>query len=345
MLYNLVKFWIKTGLYLYYGRIYISGLENVPNDRPLLFLPNHQSALMDVLILAIASKRKPYFLTRSDVFKNALLNAIFRFFRMIPVYRIRDGREKLINNQAIFDRCSDLLGKGEAILMFPEASHSLKRQVRPITKGYTRILMRTMERRPDLDLRVVPIGLNYRNAQYFPNRVHINIGNYITVAYWYDVKDPVSSIQKIMNAVSEKLRTLTTDIPNNAGSYDEIAMRLDKLGVDYLKPHDVNTIIQNLKPTAIIEKVPEKSNFFTAFLKSLYWIVNLPVLLVWRWFIKPKVPEAEFLETFRFAYAMLVYPIYYVSLFALLNTLGSAFFAISCALGVLIVNWFYVRVA
>jgi hypothetical protein len=82
-----------------------------------------------------------------------------------------------------------------------------------------------------------------------------------------------------------------------------------------------------------------------AFLKLLFWIVNLPVLLGWHLFIKSKVPEAEFLETFRFAYAMFVYPIYYFSLFVSLSVLVSAFFASGCVLGVLIVNWSYVRLA
>jgi 1-acyl-sn-glycerol-3-phosphate acyltransferase len=333
------------GLNLYYGRINISGLEQVANKGALLFLPNHQSALMDVLLLAVASNRKPYFLTRSDVFKNRMLIAIFHFFRMIPVYRIRDGRDKLIHNQAIFDRCADLLGRGEAILMFPEANHSLKRQVRPLTKGFARILMRSVERFPNLDLRVIPIGLNYRNANRFPNRVHINIGNYIPVVDWYDAHDAGSSAQKIMKSVSEKLRNLTTDIPNNAGSYDDIVKQLDRLGVDYLKPKNVNATIHNLRPTDTIERVREKMNFFVTFLKLLFWILNLPVLMGWRWFIKPKVPEAEFLETFRFAYAMLVYPIFYFALFLALSALVSTFFAAACVLGVLILNWFYVRLA
>ncbi|HZJ21288.1 MAG TPA: 1-acyl-sn-glycerol-3-phosphate acyltransferase, partial [Pricia sp.] len=70
--YRLLKLWIKAGLYLYYGKIKISGLENVPRNEPVLFLPNHQGALMDVLLIVTDCHRKPFFLTRSDVFKRPM---------------------------------------------------------------------------------------------------------------------------------------------------------------------------------------------------------------------------------------------------------------------------------
>ncbi len=344
ILYYFVKFWIKTGLFFYYGKITFSGLENVADARSTLFLPNHQSALMDALLLAVASNRKPYFLTRSDIFNNRFVTPVLHFFRMIPIYRIRDGRQNLIHNEAIFARCAQLLGKGESILMFPEANHSLKRRIRPLTKGFTRILRRTIEQQPDLDLRVVPVGMNYRNANCFPNRVHIKIGKNIPLNAWYDAKDPESSPHKIMNAVSEKLKTLTTDIPS-IESYEVILRQLDELGVDYLNPEAVNRVIQNLRSNIKIKKAPQKTNFFSDFLKVLFWIVNFPVLVGWRAFIKPKVPEAEFLETFRFAYALLVYPLYYLSLFLVLSSQGTILFAVGCVLGIVIINWSYVRLA
>ena len=90
---------------------------------------------------------------------------------MIPIYRIRDGRESLKNNQAVFDLCSDLLQQKEAILMFPEANHNLKRRVRPLSKGFTRILFNTLLQAPETDIQIVPVGINYKDAVRFPDQV------------------------------------------------------------------------------------------------------------------------------------------------------------------------------
>ena len=109
--YNLARLWVKIGLYLYFGKIKVSGLSHIPKDKPVLFLSNHQNALLDVLLIGIDCNRKPYFLTRADVFNSPILKAIFDIFQMIPIYRIRDGRESLKKNQAVFDRCARSVAK------------------------------------------------------------------------------------------------------------------------------------------------------------------------------------------------------------------------------------------
>ena len=61
-------------------------------------------------------------LTRSDVFGGPLqwfLDAL----QMLPVYRIRNGYSNLKKNDAIFEKCFDLLGSGKFLLMFSEGGH------------------------------------------------------------------------------------------------------------------------------------------------------------------------------------------------------------------------------
>jgi len=124
--YNILKYWLKIGLYCYYSKIVISGEQHIPVNKPILFLPNHQSALLDVLLVGIHCNRKPWFLTRSDVFKKPLFKKLFTYLQMIPIYRIRDGRESLKNNDAVFKQCAQLLERGEAILMFTRTRYSTR---------------------------------------------------------------------------------------------------------------------------------------------------------------------------------------------------------------------------
>lgn len=344
--YNLTKWWVKTGLHLYFGKIKVSGLETIPKDKPVLFLPNHQSALLDVLLIAVDCNRKPFFLTRSDVFKGKFLNAVFTYFQMIPIYRIRDGRESLKNNQAVFDTCADLLRNNEAILMFPEANHNLKRRVRPLSKGFTRILFNTLEKAPETDIYIVPIGINYRDSVHFPDKVALYFGEPIPVKDSYNATDVKASVERIKAKVSTKLQQLTTHIADEE-HYDSILLELDKTGVDYLDPVTVNRKIVNLSKNLVSEdnQRPSKNdvNFSNVLFRGLFILLNLPVLLIWKTVLKPKVWEPEFMGTLRFGFALLVYPIYYILIFAVLAWLFNPLPALITALGLFLFNWAYTR--
>lgn len=328
---------MKTNLHLYYGKIKISGLENVPKDKPVLFLPNHQSALLDVLLIATDCNRKPWFLTRSDVFKTPILIAIFEFFQMIAIYRIRDGRESLKNNQAVFDRCSELLIQKEALLMFPEANHNLKRRVRPLSKGFTRILFNTMNIAADIDIQIIPVGINYRDAIHFPDKVALYYGKPISVKGMYDPKDERTSVDRIRTVVSKKLQKLTTHIEDE-NSYEETIKQLDGMGLDYLNPAEVNRAIESI--SSLSEK-DEGVSF--NLLKGIFMILNFPMVFLWRIFGKPKVWEAEFMGTLRFAFALLTYPMYYGLVFTIVTLIFTPIMGLLATLGLFLFNWIYVR--
>lgn len=334
---------MKAGLHCYYRKIEIVGLENVPRDKPVLFLPNHQNALIDVLLLVTDCNRKPYFLTRSDIFGIPFLNAIFDFFRMIPIYRIRDGREALSKNDAIFEKCSDILGRGEALSVFPEANHNLKRTVRPLSKGFTRILERTMKKYPDLDIQLVPVGLNYKDAKGFPDEVSLHYGKPISYKSIYKKNDNSVSTFTILKLVTESLQKLTTHIPPEA-DYAQTEARIYEKNSNFLNPTETNREIK-----AILEKSTNvKVDSFNrkdsmSILKLLFMILNFPVLLLWRFIVKPKVPEPEFMGTMRFATAFVGFVIYYIVLFAFLSLLLNIAVALTVVLSIFLFNWIVVK--
>ena len=83
----------------FYKKVTYIGLENIPQDKPVLIAPNHQNALMDALAIIYAQKGKqPVFLARSDIFKNSFIAKMLFFLKILPVFRLRDGKEKLKMN-------------------------------------------------------------------------------------------------------------------------------------------------------------------------------------------------------------------------------------------------------
>ena len=340
--YRLLKIWIKSGLYLYYGKIKVIGLEHLPKDRPVLFLPNHQSALMDVLLIVVDCNRKPFFLTRSDIFTKPLLKKFFAYLRMIPIYRIRDGREALKNNQAVFDTCADLFRKNHAIVMFPEANHNIKRRVRPLSKGFTRILFNAIEKNQEQDIHMVPVGLNYLKNDGFPDKVTIIYGQSISAKLHYDSKNVPSSVNHIKKTVSDSLKTLTTHIEDEK-NYESIVARLNGNKVDYLNPQETNRHIGLLDSADSSETKRSPENILNKIFKLFFVLLNFPIVLLWRKWARPKVWEPEFMATLRFGFALITYPIYYSILFGGIALIGNPSIALISIFGLFLFNWAYVR--
>ena len=90
-------------MFFYFKRIHVHNVENVPKDKPVLLLANHQNALLDALLIATKCGRFSYFLTRAAVFKKSFIGKILKSLQMLPVYRVRDGWSTISNNNAIFE--------------------------------------------------------------------------------------------------------------------------------------------------------------------------------------------------------------------------------------------------
>lgn len=65
---NLLYRYVCLFLRLFYKTIVIEGKDNIPNNSPIIFAPNHQNALMDPLAVLYGSKRQIVFLARADIF-------------------------------------------------------------------------------------------------------------------------------------------------------------------------------------------------------------------------------------------------------------------------------------
>ena len=312
LLYYAIKYWIKIGLHTYYKQIGIEGLQNIPKGKPILFLSNHQNALLDILIIATHCSRKPWYLTRSDVFKGKMLKDFFRFLQMLPIYRIRDGKAALAKNAAIFDFCGQLLSKNKAILLFPEANHNLKRRVRPLSKGFTRLLQSAFLVNEKLEMYLQPVGQNYKRPTQIGDSCKIIYGEPIAVSP-EDVKDK-TNIETLKSKVSFALKNLTVHVPEEDG-YELILNHLETEKVDYLSPAMVNKRIQQ---GFLGTPKQTRSNKKIKVTKILLAVLNLPVYLLWKFVVKPKVPEPEFLDTFRFMFALLAFSFGYLILFCAL---------------------------
>ncbi|HUR31197.1 MAG TPA: 1-acyl-sn-glycerol-3-phosphate acyltransferase [Saprospiraceae bacterium] len=127
MMYAFIRVWAFIFLRLYFRKTIIYGRENVPAKGPLILASNHPSAFMEASVLATVMKRPIHFLVRGDMF-HPRFHWLFEWTKQIPIYRKKDGIANLRKNAASFDLTHRKLGKGEAVLIFPEAKTTLEKK-------------------------------------------------------------------------------------------------------------------------------------------------------------------------------------------------------------------------
>ena len=334
-----VRGYINLGLFFYYKKINAFNLENIAKNTPVLILSNHQNALLDALIIAVKCKRFPYFLTRASAFKSTFFAGILSSLRMLPVYRMRDGIRTIKKNEAVFKTCSQLLFNNEVVVIFPEGNHHLNRTVRPLSKGFTRVVFDTLATYPNLELQLVPVGFNYKNPERFVDEVGLYVGTPID-AKDYQVFEKNVAISKLKETVHESICKLTTHIDNN--NYEELLHKLETLHVDFLNPESVNTCILNNFQDCNVQET-QKFSQIKGFFKSLLFLNLWLPFIIWKRVIRPKIKEVEFVSTFRFVVAITLVPVYLLLMTVFLTAYFGLFSAILYMFAVIILALIVVK--
>src|SRR5947209_4593098 len=121
------------------------GGHHVPPTGPVLMLANHQSFLDPVAIGLATSNRRVWFMARKTLFANPLFGAYLRSVRVVPVDQEGIAKEGL---QIVLE----LLGRGAAVVIFPEGERSESGKMVPLKPGITLLLRRS-------EVPVLPVGI------------------------------------------------------------------------------------------------------------------------------------------------------------------------------------------
>jgi 1-acyl-sn-glycerol-3-phosphate acyltransferase len=162
--------------------ITVSGLANIPQNKALIFAPNHQNALMDAMAVLLTVPHQPVWLARADIFGNSFINKILHFLKISPVYRIRDGKDNLAKNDEVFDLALRVLKNKRALAVFPEGMHTFRRQSASHKKAIPRIAFMAAERENFAwDIAIVPVGIFYSHYYHLHRRLLVQFGKPILI--------------------------------------------------------------------------------------------------------------------------------------------------------------------
>jgi 1-acyl-sn-glycerol-3-phosphate acyltransferase len=211
MVYPLLKAWVRLSLPFYAKKIRVINKKALAYEGPLLLACNHPNSFLDAMLMGCFMDNPVYYMTRGDVFKNPLVKKLLTAIKMIPIYRLRDGKDKLSLNDETFIKSVGVLRNREILLIFVEGfcEHQTELQL-PLKKGAPRILQSCWQE--GIPAKVLPVWLEYSSFDRFGKTIDIRLGNLFGSEIAEDISH-ASCINKINAVTTEQLLHLSKDFP------------------------------------------------------------------------------------------------------------------------------------
>jgi 1-acyl-sn-glycerol-3-phosphate acyltransferase len=360
--YNFFRlYFVRIWVHLFLGKITILNKENMPIGKPMVIVMNHQNSFLDAFIIVSKFSLFAHFMTNAMVFKNPVVGGFLRSLNLIPIYRVRDGFRAVEKNKEIFELTSGYLKRGDQIFIFPEANHDLKRRLRPLSKGFSRMIFGTMEKYDwDLDLQVVPITVNYGDHRNSMQPVKVIIRDPIPVKKYEAVyKENEREAPKVIKEdVHDALIEHLVHVPN-ADDYPAYYIILDELAEDDAEitdPYLTNKRIAWLEEKLTKDdleagretlKILERQNIRLKFAEQknswLQWIgfiLGLPVLLnnlipyqPLRHLTQNMIKDHAFDASIKVLVGGALLPLFYLLVFVLIGLISGSWLAALIYLG------------
>ena len=297
--YYLLKKYVQFADWIIYRKVIIAGTDKLPKNKPIVFAPNHQNALSDPMAILLHTKFQPVWLARADIFKNRFAIAILRFLKIMPVYRMRDGKENLSKNDETFTNSVKVLENNSALGLFPEAAHTGRRQMIPHKKAVPRIVFMAEEKaEKKLDIQIIPSGIYYSSYWKFNRNLIVNFGDPILVADYLDEykKNPGSATLLLRDKIYDGLLPVVLNIKSKT-YYHEFEKLREFYGSHFLERQGLKLSVLNLfksnqvlvnklddleeKKPDDIAKIVELANEYESTIKRIKircWLANNPYL-------------------------------------------------------------------
>jgi 1-acyl-sn-glycerol-3-phosphate acyltransferase len=162
----------------FFREIEIIGKEYIPHTGAVILAPTHRTR-WDALLIAYAIG--PYVTGRSSrimVTTDEMKGIQGWFLRRLGCFEIDTTKPSL----AVIRHSIELLHQGEMLTIFPEGNLMRDRVLHPIKEGLTRIATQAVSLKPDLDLKILPIHLDYEHPYpKFRDRVTVELGKPLQV--------------------------------------------------------------------------------------------------------------------------------------------------------------------
>lgn len=314
---------------LYFKKISVQGLGNIPASGPVIYAITHQNSLLDAYLSNGFSWRSPYYLVRADIYKHKVIDKFMRGIKTLPIYRIRDGYDSVKKNDQIFDLTKEILAKGGVVAIFPEGSHSMTHQLRPLKKGIARIaFMAEADKDFALNVQIVPIGINYESYFKSSGRTLVSIGKPIKVADYKQcfLEDQNRAFRSMLSELSVRMKSLIvhidkSDYENVYKQYKSQRVYKNCLTNQLQSDQELVNCLQSGEPfEGISDKISTPAQWMSSTFNNLRFVLSYIPKNIVRFIVRKMVRDKNFIGTMRFTYSMLIYPLFYTVVYFSIKT-------------------------
>lgn len=229
MLYRFIKLLVGLGIRLYYREIKVKNEKNIPLDEPLIIIANHPNTLMDAWMIGHICPRPIHFMAKGTLFNSKIKMKILSSLNMIPINRMGEGKTEGVSNQDSFQACYDILQEGKTLVIFPEGSSYQERLLRDLKSGTARIALEAeKQNNGQLGVKVLPMGLNYTQAEKFRSRVLVDVGEALATSDFFP--EYMGNSGKGVRKMTEQFRIRLEQLLVNSNTKEEQEL-IDRIAV------------------------------------------------------------------------------------------------------------------
>jgi len=255
----LYRRWFRT--------IEINGRENIPENTPVIFAPNHQNGFIDAMALLSSSPKPVVFLARADLFKKKMLDKMLRALKVMPAYRSKDGIQNLKKNEDSFEQAVQVLLHKEFFCLMPEGGQDEVRTLRPLVKGMFRIAFATQDILKDSDtVKIVPVGIDYSDYDHSGGHLVVTFGQPIDIRNHYNLyleNQPVAQ-NRLRDELYCRMAPLMLNVQTKnyydcfyTAAYLSNLQMLDKLNLD---DNETNRLTARKHTVALLQQAEENDS-------------------------------------------------------------------------------------
>lgn len=214
LFYAFIKIWVNLSLKIFCKEIIIYNPQQLAAKGPLIIAANHPNSFFDAIIIGAHMQQPVHFITRGDVFNKTWVRFILSQLNMIPIFRIRDGKEKLSLNEETFNRSVEILRNNGLLLIFVEGLCEHQTTLLPLKKGAPRILLNCWQE--GIAAQVLPVWVRYNSFFSFGKKTGISFGNIFGKEILKPGVAPAEAVTLINKKTTETLKDLEQVRPHFA---------------------------------------------------------------------------------------------------------------------------------
>ena len=348
LLYYLLKIMVFIASKVYFRRVWFYNRQRIPPNKRAIFAGNHPSAFLDAIVPTSNLPQVFYFLVRGDIYGNKLVRNLLFAMHTLPIFRFRDGFERMRGNQQTFDRAYRILERGKnPLLLMAEGGNSERKRLLPLRKGAARLAFGAYEATGIEDLVLVPYGVNYTDVQRFRSVAMFSYGEPLYLKDYLEAyrENPRKTVVELTRDLERNMRREMVQIDRDedeawANPLLDIARegegKTGALEREFARVQCINEMepaareacqealqrYQQLMTSTglrtFVEKQPKPfvlyglAYFMGAVPFGLAWLLNAPPLLFTHWLIRKLVPSPVFFPSIRFTAAMFVWLGYWI---------------------------------